>query len=152
MVISLIVICCWRHIICYHYNPTIILNILILSSRLQQPPSPPVRPVKYYLWPSWDGSHPGHSLFPPLVDGGDGSHREPAFLRRAAGMGIPAHNAQVWGLLLLPVQRAGWVVFMWVIMFNEGSWIFRRGRLQNCQDALTTLEVKITSVRSLSYI
>lgn len=69
----------------------------------------PGRPVACRPWYSCDGSHTGHGLLPPLVDGGDGGHREPAFLCCAAGLGFPAHHAQVWGFLLLPVYRTRWV-------------------------------------------
>lgn len=86
--------------------------------------SPPVRPVKCSLWPGRDGSHAGHSLLPPLVDGGDGGHREPAFLRRAAGLGFPAHHAQVRGLLLLPVPGNRWVSFIWAtVLKKKKQWL-----------------------------
>lgn len=55
------------------------------------------------------GSHPGHSILQALVDGSDRHHWESALLRRAAGMGLAPHHAQVGGLLLLPLQRGGWV-------------------------------------------
>lgn len=100
-------------------------------------PSPPVRPVKCHLWPSWDGSHPLHSLFPPLVDGGDGSHREPALLRRATGLGIPAHHAQVWGLLLLPVPRTWWVSFTGLLYLMKDGCI--SGLLSGICDCISRL-------------
>ena len=51
------------------------------------------------------GSYPDHGLRQALVDGGDGHHREPTLLGCAAGLGLPAHHAQVRGLLLLHVHR-----------------------------------------------
>lgn len=42
-----------------------------------------------------DGTVTAHSCFKALVDGRNGSDRESAVFRRAAGMGLPADHAQV---------------------------------------------------------
>lgn len=62
-----------------------------------------VEALKKATPPGSHGPHAGHSAPAALVDGVHGHHREPALLRRAAGLGVPAHHAQGRRVLFLPV-------------------------------------------------
>lgn len=95
------------------YFLVVILSLLFLSylPGLSSPPHIRSGLAHCYLWSIQNGSYSGHGLLPPLVDGGYSSHWEPAFLCCASWLVVPAHHAQVGGLLLLPVQRTRWVYF-----------------------------------------
>ena len=80
---------------------------------------PPTDPVRSSFHPCRDGSYSGHSLLPPLVDGRHSRHWKPAFLCCAARLVIAPPHAQVWGLLLLPVQRTRCVWFTPIVIYNQ---------------------------------